>query len=270
MPVDLRTLTVAVTGGARGIGAATAALLRDAGADVVIGDRDADLLAETAAALGVRSHPLDVTDPAQWADFAEHAGAVDVLVNNAGIMPVGAFLDESPETTRRVFEINTLGPVHGARALLPGMVGRGHGHIVNVASAVGRVALAGGATYSASKHAVVGFSEALRAELAPHGVEVSMVLPVVVQTELSRGVARTRGVPAMTAEEVAEIIVDVIRRPVPEAWTPRWAQPVARVGTVLPRRVQALAARALRSDTVLTGADVAQRAGYEAEVRDGR
>ena len=263
---DLATLSVVVTGAARGIGAATARALRDAGARVVISDVDEEALAETAGVLGVRSYPLDVTDPEQWAAFAEFAGEVDVLVNNAGIMPVGNFLDERPSTTRAVFEINTLGPVHGARAFLPAMVARGRGHVVNIASAVGRVALPGGATYSASKHAVVGFTEALREEMAPHGVDVSMVLPVIVQTELARGVSSTRGVPQQKPEDVAGVIVDVIRRPVPEAWAPRWGQPVAKISSILPRRVQALASKALKADSVLTAADAGVRAAYENEV----
>ncbi|MFC6153007.1 SDR family oxidoreductase [Nocardioides yefusunii] len=265
--IDLATLSVAVTGAGRGIGAATARALRDAGARVVISDIDEEALAETAGVLGVSSYPLDVTDAAQWEAFAEFAGEIDVLVNNAGIMPVGNFLDENPATTRAVFEINSLGPVHGARAFLPGMIRRRRGQVVNVASAVGRVALAGGATYSASKHAVVGFSEALREEVAPHGVNVSMVLPVIVQTDLSQGVASTRGVPEQAPEDVAAVILDVMRHPVAEAWVPRWGQPVARVSMVLPRWLQSLARKALKADSVLTGANVSVRTPYENEVR---
>ena len=147
------------------------------------------------------------------------------------------------------------------------MVARGRGHVVNIASAVGRVALPGAATYSASKHAVVGFSEALREEVGPLGVDVSMVLPVIVQTDLGRGVAATRGVPQLQPEDVAGVVVDVIRRPVAEAWAPRWGQPVAKLSSVLPRRVQALASRALKADSVLTGADPSVRRAYEERVR---
>lgn len=265
--VDLSNVSVALTGAGRGIGAATARMLVEAGARVVISDRDEEALATTAGSLGVEAYPLDVTDPEQWAAFAAFAGEVDVLVNNAGIMPVGNFLEESPHVTRQVFEINTLGPVHGTRAFLPGMVARERGHVVNIASAVGRVALPGGATYSASKHAVVGFSEALREEVAPLGIDVSMVLPVIVQTELSRGVSSTRGVPEMKPEGVAAVVVDVIRRPVAEAWAPRWGQPIAKFSSVLPRRVQAMASRALKADSVLTGADASVRAAYEERVR---
>ncbi|MBE7325913.1 SDR family oxidoreductase [Nocardioides sp. Y6] len=265
--VDLSNLSVAITGAGRGIGAATTRILAEAGARVVISDRDEEALASTAGTLGLDSYPLDVTDPDQWAAYADFAGDVDVLVNNAGIMPVGRFLEETPRTTQQVFEINTLGPIHGTRAFLPGMVARGSGHVVNIVSAVGRVALPGGATYSASKHAVVGFSEALREEVGPLGIDVSMVLPVIVQTQLGHGVAATRGVPQLKPEEVADVIVDVIRRPVAEAWAPRWGQPIAKFSSVLPRRLQAMASRALKADSVLTGADASKRAAYEERVR---
>ncbi|GGD08065.1 SDR family NAD(P)-dependent oxidoreductase [Nocardioides daphniae] len=264
---ELGQLTVAITGGARGIGAAAARQLRDAGARVVISDRDETLLGRTADELGVLGHPLDVTDPEQWEAFASTVGRIDVLVNNAGIMPVGLFTEERPGVTEQVFAINTMGPIHGTRTFAPRMIAQGGGHIVNIASAVGRVALPGGATYSASKHAVVGFTEAVREELAPYGVDVSMVLPVIVQTDLSRGVSSTRGVPETKPEDVADVIVDVIRRPVAEAWAPCWGQPVAKVSSILPRRMKDLASRAFKADSVLTGADANVRAAYEADVR---
>lgn len=265
---DLAHLSVAITGGARGIGAATARALRDLGARVVVGDRDADALVRTAEALGVRSHPLDVTSRAGWEQFAEFAtasGPVDVLVNNAGIMPVGPLLAENDEVTRQIFEVNTFGVIHGTKVFAPAMVGRGSGHVVNIASAVGRVALAGGATYSASKHAVVGFTEALREELEPHGVRVSMVLPAVVDTALAAGVGRTRGVPMATPDQVAGVIVDVLRDPVPEVWVPRWGQPLAKVAQAMPRVVQRRMSRALRADSVLSSADLSARSAYEQE-----
>ncbi|WP_101523324.1 SDR family oxidoreductase [Nocardioides houyundeii] len=259
--------TIAITGGARGIGAATARLLQERGADVIIGDRDAAHLEETARELGVRWHPLDVTSVEDWTAFVAAAGEIDVLVNNAGIMPVGPFLDEDAGVTRQIFEVNTFGVINGTRAVAPGMVARGRGHVVNIASAVGRVALPNGASYSASKHAVVGFTEAMRAELGPSGVEVSMVLPVIVNTALGAGVARTRGVPTLDPEQVAAVVVDVIRRPVPEAWAPRWGQPVTKVSQALPRRFQEVARRLMGADDVLTHADAGVRAAYESEAR---
>jgi NAD(P)-dependent dehydrogenase (short-subunit alcohol dehydrogenase family) len=267
MTRDLSTLSVAVTGGARGIGEATAALLVAAGARVTIGDTDAELGAATARALGAGFHPLDVTDTDSWRAFVDAAGPLDVLVNNAGIMPLGDLLKEPDEVTRRIFEVNTLGVIWGTKAVAPGMVDRGRGHIVNVASAVGRVAAAGGATYSASKHAVVGLTEATRQELAGSGIDVSMVLPAIVSTELSAGVPATRGVPTITPGQVAEVIVDVIRKPVAEAWVPRWTQPMAKVTMALPRRVQEGMARAFGADKALADVDAVARSAYEARVR---
>ena len=152
-------------------------------------------------------------------------------------------------------------------AVAPGMTARGRGHIVNVASAVGRVAVPNGATYSASKFAVVGFSEATRAELAPHGIDVSMVLPTVVLTELSAGVPAARGVKPVTADDVAEVIEATIRRPKPETWVPRWSQTVAKSANLLPRRLKEAVAHAMKADSALADADEGARASYEARVR---
>jgi short-subunit dehydrogenase len=265
--VDLSGRAVAVTGGARGIGAATARRLVAAGAEVVIGDRDLGLAEATAQQVGARALPLDVTSPDSWRSFVDAAGPLDVLVNNAGIMPLGDLLKEPDEVTRQIFEVNTFGVIHGTKAVTPGMVERGRGHVVNVASAVGRVAAAGGATYSASKHAVVGFTEAMRQELAPLGIDVSMVLPAIVRTELSAGVPATRGVPPVSPEQVAEAIVATIHAPVAEVWVPRWAQPMSKVTAALPRRLQEGMARAFGADRVLADVDAAARSAYEERAR---
>jgi NAD(P)-dependent dehydrogenase (short-subunit alcohol dehydrogenase family) len=265
---DLSELRIAVTGGARGIGRATAARLAAGGARVVIGDRDFDVAAATAAELGhgVSALPLDVTEPASWQAFVEEAGALGVLVNNAGIMPVGPILDEPDAVTRAVLDVNLMGVVHGTKAVVPGMAERGGGLVVNVASAVGRVAMGGGATYSASKFAVVGFSEATRAELEPLGVEVCLVMPTVVRTELAAGVPQARFVKPVLAEDVAEAIELTIRKPRAERWVPGWVQGMTRLGQLLPRPVQDGIARVFRAD-VLAAADPAARAAYEAKVR---
>lgn len=272
---DPSTLSVLVTGGARGIGRATAARLARQGARVAIGDLDADLVRSVAAELTaaggrVVGAELDVTERASWEAFlaaTAEVGPVDVLVNNAGIMPLGSILAESDALTRKIVDVNLHGIIHGTKAVVPGMVARGQGHVVNIASAVGRVALPDGATYSASKFAAVGFSEALRGELAPLGVDVTVVLPSVVSTELAAGVPAARGVKAVTAEDVAAVIESAIRRPRPELWVPRYAQVVAKGALVLPQRVQDLLARLIKADSVLSAADPAARAAYEARVR---
>ena len=274
MTRDLSTLTLVITGGARGIGLATAERFARHGARVAIGDRDADLAASVAERLGPRvvAAPLDVADPASWRTFLAAVaglGPVDVLVNNAGVMPLGPILDEPDEVTRTIVDVNLHGVINGTKAVAPGMVQRGSGQIVNVSSAVGRLALADAATYSASKFAVVGFTEATRAELRPHGGEVGMVLPTVVGTELAAGLSSARGMKVVTAEDVAAVIESTVRNPKPELWVPRWTQGLSRATSVLPRRAQEAIAHALGADTILAEADPAARAAYEARARRG-
>ncbi len=272
---DLSRLTVVVTGGARGIGRATVERFARRGARVAVGDLDADLAAEVAAPYGDRAAAahLDVTDTGSWARFLDEVaplGPVDVLVNNAGIMPLGSVLEESAELARAILDVNVHGVINGTKALAPGMVARGRGHVVNVASAVGRVAVPHGATYSASKFAVVGFTEAVRHELAPHGVTVSMVLPTVVRTELAAGVPAARGIKPVSAEEVAEVVEHAVLTGKAELWVPRWTQGLSKPTLALPRVVQDAMSRATRAGDVLAAADPAARAAYEARARASR
>jgi short-subunit dehydrogenase len=272
MKREISGLSVVVTGAARGIGRATVDRFARAGARVAAGDLDAALVQQVADEYDDRvvAAPLDVADPASWRQFLDATaaiGPVDVLVNNAGIMPLGPVLKEPDEVTRRIVDVNLHGVINGTKAVAPGMVERGRGHVVNVASAVGRVAVAEGATYSASKSAVVGFSEATRAELAPHGVDVTVVLPTVVQTDLAAGVSQARGIRPVTAEDVADVIVEAVRRPRAELWVPRWTQGMTKVTQALPRRVQDLMARAFKADALLADVDASARADYERRVR---
>jgi NAD(P)-dependent dehydrogenase (short-subunit alcohol dehydrogenase family) len=265
---------VIVTGGARGIGKATVERFARAGASVAVGDLDLDLARAAAAPFGDRvvAAELDVSSPDSWARFLEEVAALgpwDVLVNNAGIMPLGSLLKEPEALTRAIFDVNVHGVINGTKAVAPGMVERSQGHIVNVASAVGRLAVADGATYSASKFAVVGFTEAIRAELAPQGVDVSMVLPTVVKTELAAGVPAARGMKPVTADEVAQAIVDVVRHPRAEVWIPRWVQAPTKFAQTLPRRVQSALDKLSDSRDLLSRADPAARAAYEERARRG-
>jgi len=275
-PLDLNGRVVVVTGGARGIGLATVERLARAGARVAAGDLDADLVVRTAGEVADRTGAvvlaggLDVADPGSWEEFLATVaplGPVDVLVNNAGIMPLGSVLEEPTDVARAIVDVNLHGVINGTKAVAPGMVDRGLGHIVNVASAVGRVAVAHGATYSASKFAVVGFTEATRAELAPAGVHVSMVLPTVVRTELAAGVPAARGVNPVSAEDVAEVIVETIQRPRAESWVPRWSKGVSRAADLMPQRAKEALAHLMKADSVLAEADDDARAAYEARVR---
>jgi NAD(P)-dependent dehydrogenase (short-subunit alcohol dehydrogenase family) len=216
---DLRGKTALVTGAASGIGRATALALARAGANLVLGDLNEVGLAETAEAIRalgrqVVSHRLDVADReamrAFAADVGRHCGAVDLLVNNAGVGVGGDFLDTPLEDWDWVVSINLMGVVHGCHFLVPPMVARGRGgHVVNVASAAGLVAMPPLSAYSATKFAVVGLSEALRAELRPHGIGVTAVCPGLINTPITTS-SRMRGRTATA--EYRSTLVEMYRR----------------------------------------------------------
>jgi NADP-dependent 3-hydroxy acid dehydrogenase YdfG len=265
-----------VTGGARGIGRATAQAFVRAGMKVAIGDLDVDAARATAAELGggVVAFALDVTERVSVEQFvadAEQAlGPADVLVNNAGIMQLGPFADEDDATAQRMIDINVNGVMYGMKAVLPRFVARGSGHLVNVASSAGKAGYAGGATYSGTKHFVVGVSEAVRAELRGTGIEVSCVMPVIVQTELAAGLPQTRGVKHVTPEQVAGEIVAALKVPRFDVFVPRSVGPLTAFAGALPRGARELLARALRADRALVDVDRAARAGYELRAAGAR
>ena len=269
----VRSLTgsvVAVTGGARGIGRATAAALVRKGARAAIGDLDLELARRTAGELGgaAAAFPLNVADRDSFAAFLDRVeaevGPVDALVNNAGIMPVGRFVEEDDATAVRQVAVNLHGVIFGAKLALPRMLARGRGHVVNVASAAGKLGTPGIATYSATKHAVVGLSEALRGELRGTSVEMSVVIPAIVDTELEAGVKGLRGLPTVAPESVAEAIVGVLEAPRFDVYVPRSLGPLTRLPAVLPRRVSEAIAAAMRVHRVMLDVDAGERAGYEA------
>jgi NADP-dependent 3-hydroxy acid dehydrogenase YdfG len=272
MPKHPRSLAgriVAITGAARGIGRATAEALVREGATVAIGDLDADLAQRTAEALGPRAtaFALDVTERASFEQFLDavddRLGPVGVLVNNAGIMALGPFVTEDDATARRMVDINVHGVLHGMKAVLPRLVARGDGHLVNIASAAGKAPYPGGATYCGTKHFVVGVSDTARGELRGTGVEVSVVMPVVVDTELASGVGTPRGIPKIKPQDVAEAIVEVLKRPRFDVYVPRSIGPLTALGAVLPRRVREAAMRAIGADRVLWRVDDTARRAYE-------
>lgn len=225
MSVDLHRAVACVTGGGRGIGRATAQALAARGARVVIGDLDVHHAEEVARGIGAHALalPLDVADPASFAAFiaeAERLGPVDVLVNNAGIMRTGAFAEQAPETQQREIAINLGGVVTGMRLVLPGMLARNRGHIVNVASMAGKMSVPGAAVYTATKFGVASLSRAVRAEIVKSKVTITTILPAAVRTELTAGLDIT-GVPAAAPEDVARAIVASCRHARPEVTLPR-------------------------------------------------
>ncbi|CBL44564.1 Short-chain dehydrogenase [gamma proteobacterium HdN1] len=264
---SIRGAVVAITGGARGIGLATAQALRAQGAHVSIGDIDAQLAAQAAARVGAYSAELDVRDKASFSRFLESThsalGPVDVLINNAGIMPMGPFVDEADAISDAQIDINLRGVIHGMKLVLPEMIARGSGHIVNVASLAGRFPIPGASVYCGTKFAVCGMSEALRGELRNTGVNVSVVLPSRVSTELSTGTAAGNGVPTVTPEDVAQAVLDAIQYQLPEVSAPGYLRPVSRYFNVLPRWLEDAARRVVKDDRIMTRLDRVARAPYE-------
>jgi NAD(P)-dependent dehydrogenase (short-subunit alcohol dehydrogenase family) len=269
-----RTLTgkvVAITGGARGIGRATAAALVRERAKVAIGDIDSELVVRTAEELGggCLGLALDVTDRASFEAFldtvAERLGPIDVLVNNAGILHLGPFLEEDDLASRRMIDVNLVGVINGTRLAVPRLRSRPEGHLVNVASSAGHVSPPGIATYCATKHAVVGLTEAVRAENRGLRLEFSIVMPGVVKTEMIAGYAPTSGAAKeIEPEDVAAAIVEAIRHPRVDVWVPRSLGRIVRVMGMLPRRASEAIGRALGAERVTWEADRSARAIYEA------
>lgn len=269
-PESLHGKVVAITGGARGIGKATATQLVRAGARVAIGDLDVELARATAEELGssVTAYELDVTSRESVARFLDaveaDAGPLDVMINNAGIMPLGAFLDESDASAERQLDINVHGVIFGMKEALPRMLARGHGHVVNLASVAGKGGFPHAATYCATKHAVIGVSEAVRQELKGTGIELTCILPAVVNTELGSGIEAGRAVKKLEPEEVAQAILGALRVPKFEVFVPASTGTISKVMALLPRRGREAIAHWLKADQILVQRDHGQRAAYEA------
>jgi NAD(P)-dependent dehydrogenase (short-subunit alcohol dehydrogenase family) len=271
-PRSLNRKVVFITGAARGIGRATAALLTAEGAQVVIGDLDGELAAKAAVEVGASlGLSVDVTDHAAFTEALDAAerevGPLDVLINNAGVMPIGRFEDGTDEDAYRAFEINVFAVMHGTREAIRRMKPRGHGHIVNIASMAGVVPIPGGAVYSASKHAVVGFCESLWWELRGSGVDLSYVLPTLVNTELAGGMERTRAARVIEPEAVAAEVVGALRSPRLAVYVPRSMGPVTALTGLIPRAVGNKLMTATGSDhVVLDSLGTPDRTAYQQRV----
>ena len=248
-----------VTGAGSGIGQATALALADAGARVIVTDlqeQSAQVTADQIRGRGqwAESRQLDVADlpgiEALAVDVEQTLGPPEILVNNAGIAVAGLFLDVSMENFNKLMGINLMGVVNGCHAFLPGMVRSGRtAHVVNIASMAAYTSARRMSAYCTSKFAVLGFSECLRAEMAPHGICVSVICPGLIKTNIvNAGIfeapdmdieEKRKDIDALykkrnySPEKVARKIIGAVRRnravvPItPEAWiayyAKRWA-----------------------------------------------
>jgi short-subunit dehydrogenase len=261
---------IVVTGGARGIGRATARALAERGARLAIGDIDGPLAVGCASEVGGFGAPLDVSSRSSFAAFlgtvADRLGPIDTLVNNAGVLHVGAFLEEDDAWTHRQLDVNLHGVILGMKLVLPEMVARGRGHVINVASTAAKAGIAREAVYSATKHAVLGLSDAVRLELRGTGVELSVVMPGLVRTELAAGTLDAPGTVVLSPEDVAEAIAGTLERPRFEVYVPRAYGAAAAAGALLPRRAREAALRAMGTERATATTTRQERAAYEARV----
>jgi NAD(P)-dependent dehydrogenase (short-subunit alcohol dehydrogenase family) len=188
-----------VTGGGRGIGAAIARRFSQAGARVVVVSRTPAELRKVARATGARPFRCDVTDPAEVEALARSVGAVDILVNSAGIAESAPFPKMNLEAWRRTIDTNLTSVFLVCRAFVPGMIARGYGRIVNLSSVAGKRGGAYISAYAASKHALLGLTSSLALELAGHGIRVNALCPGYVDTPMTRDnvtrIARATGRP---------------------------------------------------------------------------
>jgi len=271
--LKVRGKVVVITGGARGIGLATATALHKLGAKVAIGDIDEMRVKESGADLGLEVYgKLDVTDPHSFSDFLDEVerqlGPIDVLINNAGIMPVGRIVDEPDAVTRRILDINVYGVILGSKLAAQRMVPRGKGHVINVASLAGELYIVGLATYCASKHAVVAFTDSARLEYRSAGVQFSAVLPTFVNTELVAGTPGMKGFRNAEPAEIAAAIVNLVAHPKPRVRVTKAAGAMVVSQKFWPRRIAEALNRMLGGDHVFTDdVDVAKRQAYEARAR---
>jgi len=269
---NIRGKTIAITGAARGIGFATAKALLARGARVVIGDRDVALQESAVAGLTklgpVSGYPLDVTDRDSFATFLDKArtdggGHVDVLINNAGVMPIGPFLEQSEQAIRSSIEVNLYGVIAGCQLVLPDMIARRSGHIINIASLSGLIPVPGQVVYVGAKFGVVGLTAALADEVAPHGVDVSVIMPPFTNTELIAGTKTGGTIKPVEPEDIAAAITKTLQKPKTHVSVPTPLRFTAQAAQMLGPRGRRWLNKRLGLDSVFLTFDRTERQNYE-------
>jgi short-subunit dehydrogenase len=249
--VELRDAVVLVTGASSGIGHHLAVALAQRGARLLVSGRDAAALDRVAERVGGVPLVGDLASPdgAQRLAAAAAAvppGGVDVLVLNAGIGWRGPLASMTAEAAEELLRVDLLAPVELTRALLPGMLARGRGHIVAVASIAGVLGVAEEAVYAGAKAGLITFAESLRYELAGTGVGVTVVIPGVVRTAFfdrrGRPYHRRRPRP-LSPEQVAEAVTRAISTGAAQVIVPRWLAVPVRLRALLPGLYRRLAQR---------------------------
>lgn len=265
-----------ITGAGSGIGRALAGLLADQGCRLALADINAENLETTAAPLRQRgievsTYPLDVADRAAVYAFAdtvlEFHGGADLVINNAGVALSQTLVDTTYSDFEWLMNINFWGVVHGSKAFLPHLLKNNDGHIVNVSSIFGVIALPTQGAYNASKFAVRGFTEALRQELARTGVRVSCVHPGGIKTDIARSArfyrsadgsqdaakaaARFDQIARTTAEEAARVILEGVRKDSPRILIGSDARMLDRIQRLFPVAYPKVLARLLNEKSPL-------------------
>ena len=223
-----------ITGASSGIGYATSLTLSRAGVRVAVGARRKERLKElekeiTEEVQGaeVLVHELDVANRSNCNSFVDAAlkkwGTVDILVNNAGLMPLSFFKNNKVDEWERMIDVNIKGVLYCTSAVIPHMLEKGSGHIVNLSSVAGRVVFAGGTVYCATKHAITAFSEGLRIEFSPRSkIRVTCIEPGAVSTELletitddsmSRFIEASKKMQVLQSQDIADAILYAVQAP---------------------------------------------------------
>ncbi len=226
-----------ITGGASGIGKALAEALAERRAEVIVADRqveEGEAVAAGIRASGGKAHAvaLDVRDGDAFRAVAEDvrrlSGRLDLFFNNAGIGVAGEVARYARRDWDDVLDVNLRGVIHGIQAVYPIMIAQRHGHIVNTASMAGLMPMPGGASYTATKHAVVGISKALRIEAAFHGVRVSVLCPGAIRTPILTGGRYGRTELAGVDEAIQRALWEKLRPMEPRAFAEQVLAAVAR------------------------------------------